>query len=170
MRRLDHVSLVICCLCAVGCDPVRTTQQSVRLQIVDSTSGTPAAGAQRQLKYDFNRAEPLSKETREPRAALHNGRREFWEAFPWSRGVSGRDGRVQISIEYTSLDRTLGCKPPASQDMIAGKPYLVRVKADELPEEELSVVIKPGASVKAKSFTVTVLAIQEPRYVETKNN
>ncbi len=167
MRRLEHVSLIICCLCAVGCDPVRTTQQSVRLQVVDSTSDTPVAGVQLQLKYDFNRAEPLSKETLEPREALHKGKREFWEAFPWSCGVSGRDGQVQISIEYTSLDRTSGCKPPASRDMISGKPYQVKVKAGEVPEEELSVVMKHGASVKTKFYTVTVLEIQEPQYVET---
>jgi hypothetical protein len=47
-------------------------------------------------------------------------------------------------------------------------PYLVRVEEGDQPEEELSVVIKPGASVEGKAYTVTVVDIQEPRYVEAK--
>jgi hypothetical protein len=48
-------------------------------------------------------------------------------------------------------------------------PYLVRVKTGGAFEEELSVVLKPGAWVKAKSFTVTVVEIEEPKYIETRS-
>jgi hypothetical protein len=41
------------------------------------------------------------------------------------------------------------------------------VEKDRTPEEESSVLMKPGVSVKGKSFTVTVIQIQQPRYVET---
>jgi hypothetical protein len=65
------------------------------------------------------------------------------------------------------LDRSRGDKPPAGRDEITDQPYLVWVKKEQTPEEESSVLMKPGESVKGKSFTVTVIDIQAPRYVET---
>jgi hypothetical protein len=41
-------------------------------------------------------------------------------------------------------------------------------KADESPEEKVSLWMEPGESVRGRTVTVTVLEIQEPWYVETK--
>ena len=169
-RRWGYVLWIVFSLFATGCDPVRTTWQTLRLRVTDPASGNPVAGAQVRLKLDFERAEPLSQETLKPPEQWHEERRKFWEQSPWSPGVTDKDGRAEIGIKRTALDRTWGSKPPASRDTITGKPYLVKVKTGEVPEEELSVIMKPGESVKGKSFTVTVIDIQEPRYVETKNN
>jgi len=74
-RRWSHMLFfMICCLFAVGChlgDPVRTTSQPVRLRVVDSASGKPVAYADVSLKYDFETAQPLSKETRQPPEEWH---------------------------------------------------------------------------------------------------
>ena len=104
--------------------------------------------AQVQLKYDFERAEPLVQETLEPPEVWHEERRKFWEALPWLSGVTDENGQADIGIKRTSLDRTWGAKPPPSRDTITGKPYLVKVKKGEVPEEELSVLMKPRESVK----------------------
>jgi hypothetical protein len=96
--------------------------------------------------------------------------RETWEQQPWFRGVTDKDGKADVAVTYTELDRSKGAKPPAWRDRVTRKPFLVKVRAGELPEEELSVLMKPGESVKGKSFTVTVNEIQAPRYVETKSN
>jgi hypothetical protein len=161
---------IACSLFVTGCDPVRTTSQTVGLRVVESASGNPVAGANVRLKYDFERAEPVSRERLTPPKDWHEERRKFWDQFPWSPGVTDKDGRAEIATRRTAIDRTWGSKPPASGDTITGVPYLVRVKAYDLPEEELSVLMKPGESVKGKSFALTVIEIQQPRYVETKSN
>jgi len=94
-------------------------------------------------------------------------KRQTWEQDPWFRGVTDEDGQAGIEVEYTALDRSRGSTPPAERDFVTGQPYLVRVNQDQTPEEKLSVLMNPGVSVKGKSFTVTVIHIQQPRYVET---
>jgi len=42
---------------------------------------------------------------------------------------------------------------------------MVKIKENQL-QEEFSIVMQPGASVQGKSFTVSILEIQEPRYVK----
>ncbi len=169
-------------LFAVGCppgDPVRTTSQAIRLRVIDSASGKPVSYADVFLKDDFDSAFRLSqqetsdwpfkeKETVQPPKAQRWYHRRVWEQQPWFRAPSDKDGQAEIEVECTALDFTQGSEPPAQRDNVTGRPYLVRVKKDQAPEEESSVLMKPGESVKGKSFTVTVTDIHAPRYVETK--
>jgi len=157
-----------CSLSMVGCDPVRTTSQLVRLQVLDSASGQPVVDAQVSLAFDEAAARPLSKET-ELTPQEWKKRIEAYQR-PGFRGVTNKQGQADIDTKFTSLDRTSGSKPPTGKDFVTGHPYLIKVKAGEVPEEEMSLVMKAGAAVKGKSFTVTVIDIQQPRYVETKNN
>lgn len=170
VRRLGYVLWIISSLFATGCDPVRTTSQTLHLRVTDSASGNPVADAKLRVKYDFERADLLLQETRNPPEVWHAEGFEFWQRFPWSPGVTDKDGQAEIGVKYTVIDRTRGARPPASRDWITGKPYLLKLAKGESPEEELSVLMKPGESVKGKSFTVTVIDIQQPRYVETKNS
>jgi len=121
--------------------------------VVDSASGKPVAYASVSLKLD----------DRSPRPQ----RDEVDVEDPWSHGVTDKDGQAEIEVEYGALDRSRGSKPPADRDWITGERYFVRVKKDQTPEEESSVLMKPGVSVKGKSFTVTVIQIQQPRYIKT---
>jgi len=121
--------------------------------VVDSASGKPVAYASVSLKLDLLTPRPQ--------------RDEVDVDDPWSHGVTNKDGQAEIEVEITALDRSRGSKPPAERDGVTGQPYFVRVEKDQTPREELSVLMKPGVSVKGKSFTVTVIHIQQPRYVET---
>jgi hypothetical protein len=170
VRRWGCVLWIANSLLITGCDPVRTTTQTLHLRVTDSASGNPVADATVRLKYDFERGYPLSQETLKPPDVWHEERRKFWEQAPASRSVTDEDGRAEIEIKRTVLDRTRGAKPPASRDTITGKPYLLRLAKGEAPEEELSVMMTLGESVKGMSFTVTVMDIQQPRYIETHNN
>jgi hypothetical protein len=157
MRGYVLLSL-ICCLFTVGCylgDPVTTTSQLVRLRVVDSASGKPVAYAAVSLKFDDQTPRPQRDE------------REVED--PWSHGVTDHDGQAEIEVEVTALDRSRGSKPPADRDWVTGQSYFVRVEKDRALDEESSVFMKPGVSVKGKSLTVTVIQIQQPRYVETKS-
>ncbi len=177
-KRLTAVLWIVCSLVVVGCDPVRTTSQLVRLRVVNSGPGQPLAGAQVSLKYDFDTAEPASKKTFEAYShetdvapeEWHKYKRKAWEQQPWFRGVTNKDGEAHVEVKHTEIDRSRGAKPPARRDKVTRRPYLVKVKAGEMPEQEMTVLMRPGESVKGKSFTVTVIEIQQPRYVETKNN
>lgn len=168
-RRYWYVVWIVWSLFAAGCDPVRTTAQSVRLRVVESQTGQPIAGAQVQLKYDFDTAEPLSEEKGQPPLSpeeYHKHRREFWDQLPWFSGLTDENGQADIDIEYSGLDRTWGSKPPAWRDEVTGKPYLVQVRVRRALEEQFSVVMEPSESVKGKLFTVTVVHIEDPEYVE----
>lgn len=155
-------------LVVAGCDPVRTTVQRVRLKVVDSSSGQLVVGAQVWLAFDEAAARPLCKET-ELTPQEWKKRIEAYQR-PGFVGVTGKQGQTVIDAKFTSLDRTSASKPPSGKDFVTGQPYLVKVRAGEASEEQMNLLMKPGASVKGKSFTVVVLDIQHPRYVETKNN
>ncbi len=167
-RRWRYVlGIIFSSLFVVGCDPVRTTLQPIRLKVVDSASGKPVAGAQVLLKYDFETAQPLPNETDQPAEEWHKHKREIWEQQSWIRGITDKDGQTDIAVKYTVIDRSRGSNPPAWRDWVTDKPFLIRVKESQSPEEESSLLMKPGESMKGKSYTVTVIEIQEPRYVET---
>src|SRR4051794_3016147 len=103
-------------LFAIGCylgDPVRTTSQPVRLQVVDSASGNPVAYASVSLKLDDQTPRPQ--------------RDEVEVEAPWSHGVTDKEGQAEIEVEYTALDRSRGSKPPAERDWVTGQRYFVRV-------------------------------------------
>jgi hypothetical protein len=148
---------LICVLFAAGChlgDPVRTTAQSVRLRVVDSASGKPVAYASVSLKFDHQTPRPQRDE------------REVDD--PWSHGITDHDGQAEIEVEISALDPSRGSTPPPDRDWVTGQPYFIKVERDRAPDEESSVLMKPGVSVKGKTLSVTVIEIQQPRHVDTK--
>ncbi len=161
---------IVSCLLAAGCDPVRTSSQVVRLQIVESASGQPLRGKKVSLKYDYlTAAGPLPpkewKETMSPEEWDKYRHRQAIQGYEWFDSSTDERGQADFGIEFTSIDRFRGSTPPPEADSVTGEPYLIRVKEGELVEEELSVVMQRGASVKGKIYTVTVIDIKEPRYV-----
>lgn len=174
---LKYLTRTIWLLVALGCgDPVRTTVQLVRLRLVDSTSNEPIVGVRLMLKVDFE-ADESPDDEQLPRDEWE--RRKFiWDQAPWFHGVTDEDGKADIVVEYTVLDRSWGKKVPAWRDWVNGKPYIVRVKRGQVPdvltkfgespEDRATVVMEPGEFAKARTVTVSVLEIQEPRYVATK--
>jgi hypothetical protein len=168
-RIWSHFLWIVCSLVAGGCDPVRTTSQATTLQIVDSASGRPVDSACVSLRLDYATIRPLSKETDMTPEEWQAYKREVWDRSPWLRGVTDKHGQVSIDVSYTSIDRTRGATPPSGKDFVTGKPCLIRVKAGELPEEEMSVVMSRDTSVKGRSCTVTIMEIEEPRYVQVNS-
>lgn len=160
-----HSSAIFICvtslLLAAGCYPVKTTSQPVHLRIVSSTSGEPVAGVQVRLRYDYDRDMPEWRQW--PvyvREKMHRDDR-------WYFDITDKDGQVGIGIEYMAMDRTIGSKPPAWRDRVSGNPYLVVVRRNQL-YEEFSLLMQPGISAQGEFFAVSVLQIQEPRYVKTE--
>ena len=140
-------------LLSAGCYPVRTTSQPVHLRISNSTSGEPVAGVQVRLRYDYDRDIP------------------DWRKWPpddrWHFGITDNDGQVDVGIEYIVVDRTIGSKPPSWRDRVSGIPYLVVVRRNQL-YEEFSLLMQPSISAQGEFFVVSVLKIQEPRYIRTE--
>lgn len=156
-------------LLAVGCgDPVRTTSQPIRLRVSESVSGKPVAYADVSLKVDFDAAYPISEETRSPPELWHREARAVWKQQPWTKSSTNNEGLAEMEYESTVLDWTTGSEPPPERDKVTGLPYLIRVQKDKISAQELSVLMKPGQSANGKSFTVTVIDVQAPRYIETK--
>ena len=160
--RISKLGILLCVIyifLVIGCDPVRKTLQPVRLQIANSTTEQSVVGAQVWMRYDYERNEPLSEQEQRP------SRREVWNQTPWDFGASDKQGQATVDIGYVVLDRTIGSKPPSWRDWVTEKAYLVLIRKDQV-HEEFSLVIQPGVSLQGKFFTVSVIGIQEPRYVK----
>jgi hypothetical protein len=156
------------CLFTAGCDPVRTTSQTVHLLVIESASRKVVNGAQVSLKYDYT-AEPMPKGWRMTPQEYENYQRQNWEHFPWSRGVTDRNGIVNVSVQYTALDRTRGPEPPPNRDWVTGRSYVVQVRHDDVPSGTLRLTMKPGQSANGKSYTVVFLSTDKPFYIDKSN-
>jgi hypothetical protein len=159
MRPFAILILALCLLTA-GCDPTRTTSQTIRLRVLDSASGKPLAGARVWMKWDYRDYERSEPQRRDQI-------RENWRQFPWSSSPTDSAGGANIHIKYTAIDGTRGPMPPPSRDWITDKPYVVRVRHGNVPDEILSLVVTPGQSVQGKSFTVVIDSIDNPFYCDT---
>lgn len=166
-KRGCGVLLVVAAVFLAGCgDPVRTTLQPVLLKVSSSVSGEPVADAHVLLKYDYERARPMANEKSSEVWHWHS-MKEFWDRSPWASGVTDNRGQVSIGVRYTVLDRTWGAKPPPWRDEVSGRPFLIKLKTAK-EEEEASLLMRPGTSVRGKTFYVEVLEIHQPYYVDTK--
>jgi len=94
--------------------------------------------------------------------------RSVWESefVPWLESVTDAQGKAVIKIRITALDGTRGKEPPADRDTVSNREYIIKLQGRNV-QDETCVVMKPGASVKGKFYTVAVIDIQKPRYVET---
>jgi len=150
---------VCCCFSALsaGCDPVRTTVQPVLLRVTASDVGSLVKNADVALKFDYDRNIPPTEQLPETQRPT----------YPWFSATTGEDGRAEILVKWTMLDRSLRSNPPVWRDQVTGKSYLVRVSRDQTHEAK-SLSMNPGASVRGDVFTVHVIEIQKPRYVQTE--
>lgn len=140
-----------------GCgDPVRTTMQPVLLKVTDSVSGRPVTDAEVSLRYDFDHYVPKTDEWSE------------WKRDTYKRflGKTDANGKANVDVVWTVLDRTIGPTPPSWRDDVTGKFYLLRVAKEQVREEH-SLAMQPGATIRGQAFTVQVLEIQQPRYIKT---
>jgi hypothetical protein len=155
------IVIVACgCLVAAGCgDPVRTTLQPVSFKVTNTDSGGPAANAEVSLKWD--------SEDYAPRADERNSRQR--EADNWFLGRSNEDGKAEVGIIWTVLDRTWGPTPPSWRDYATEVPYVVRLQKDQVCEVH-RLILRPGAIARGKALTVCVVEIQPPRYIRTGEN
>jgi hypothetical protein len=160
------VVLSVCSLLVAGCDPVRSTSQAVRIAVVDTTRGQPVAGASVALLVADASGERSPSEA-EPTAEEWKNRIEANPALTF-QGVTDKQGVAAIYVRYTSIDRTWGSKPLPSKDIVTAHRYLIKVADGKVHDELIHLVMEAEASTKGRTFTVTVLSIAQPQYVEVK--
>ena len=97
-----------------------------------------------------------------------DAQREFfrrrWEGEPGLHGLTDARGIAVIELQVTALDAQRGNEPPASRDWLSGREYIIRLQNGETQETRL--VLKRGASAKTRGYTVTVVDVTKPRYVD----
>mgnify|MGYP001105890393 CR=1 FL=1 len=150
-----------------GCDPVRTITHDVTVAVVDE-KGLPAPDVNVSMKESWESWQSWGGGVEEADKAYY---RQQWASdfVPWLKGVTNAQGNAVITIRITALDRTRGNEPPAKRDTVSNREYIIKLQRQNV-QEELRLVMKPGASVKGKSYTVTVIDIQKPRYVPGANS
>ncbi|MDM8008592.1 MAG: hypothetical protein QUV05_20835 [Phycisphaerae bacterium] len=109
------------------------------------------------LKFDYDRNIPPTEQLPETQRPT----------YPWFSATTGEDGRAEILVKWTMLDRSLGSNPPAWRDQLTGKSYLVRVSKNQTHEVE-RLTMNTGASVRGDVFAVQVIEIQKPRYIQAE--
>jgi hypothetical protein len=148
-----------------GCDPVRTIRHNVRMAVLGEQR-LPVGDVKVSMKESWESWQTWGGGIKADEEAYY---RQRWASdfVPWLAGVTDAQGGAVIPIEITALDRTRGNEPPANRDTVSNREYIIRLQGQKA-EDELRLVMKPGASAKGKSFTVTVVEIERPRYVETR--
>jgi hypothetical protein len=167
LRWLMAALCVYCGAATIGCDPVRKTRQTIVLRVIDTASQIPAANLSVQLKDDFDRNTANSPDFQRFSQEVRQSARTTWEGCRWFSCVTDPDGRAVADIEIASLDRTRGREPPSNRD-ITGEYYLVRVTATDGSAETLSIRLNAGEQTARKRFTVIVIQILKPTYVQTR--
>ena len=63
-----------------------------------------------------------------------------------------------------AIDQTLGKNPPSWRDWVSGQPYRLKIKKGQWLED-FDLILRPGEHVRGKHFTITVIQIQKPIYI-----
>ena len=160
-------NLTLCVVAAtipsVGCDPVRTTQQTVRLTVFVGDPNSPIVNAHVLLKDDFDGRNHIYPDTAS-QEEWHKHARSNWEQSDWFSGETNEAGEAVINITYTAIDGTRGNRtPPANRDWVTGKSFLVK-----LHDEQVSVMMTNGTVVAGNTFGVRVEDVSNPKYVPTQ--
>jgi len=164
--KVRSIILAIGIVSLSGCDrdPVRTIAHNLTVAVVDE-QGSPVPDVDVTMKESWESWQSWGSRVEEADKAYY---RQLWASdfVPWLKGVINAQGNAVITIRITALDRTRGNQPPAERDTVSDREYIIKLQRQNV-QDELRLVMKPGASVKGKSYTVTVIDIQKPRYVET---
>ena len=143
----------------MGCDPVRTTRQTVRIVVTDSQSKMPASNITVRLKDEFT----LSPDTKD----YHHLRRS-WESFPWFTALTDENGSAIIHVEYTAIDGTRSQPPPDSRDWVAGKSHIVEIGKQQNEFERVTLLMNGGAEASGSRYNILIESITPPKYTSTK--
>ncbi len=119
------------------------------------------------LRFDHASVLPTTQESGMPEEEWNRYKREAWDQQPWFHDFTDKQGRADVDVQDTSIDRTKGAKTPRWRDL-TGERYHIWVRKDESTDEKVSVVMKEGEMVKGHAFTVRILRIQQPQYVRTE--
>jgi hypothetical protein len=162
---LHSTVLAIVIVITSGCDPVRTITHNVTVAVADE-KGLPASDVNVSMKESWESWRSWGGGVKEADRAYY---RQEWaiDFVPWLKGVTNAQGNAVIAIRETALDWTKGDEPPPERDTVSKREYIIKLQRHDV-EDELRLVMKPGPSVKGKSYTVTVIDIQKPRYVPTR--
>jgi hypothetical protein len=167
LRLLLAVVTGVSCFMLAGCDPVRTTRQTVTLTVLDSQSGEGIASADVRLKDDFDRRDHTSPDTAtEEEWEVHA--RQSWKQAPWFHGQTDKKGSATVNVEYTTLDKNRGNVVPDSRDRVSGKPFLVDISAVDTLKRTFSIIMTPGEVATNLGVSVRVDDVQAPTYIPTQ--
>ena len=148
-----------------GCDPVRTTRQSITIEVKDSR-GMPVRDAKIRIKESWESWKSWTPEG--VKGGDSSFYRDRWESefVPWIEGLTNDQGKAVLNFDVTALDATKGREPPRKRDWVSNSEYIVRIYNSKDAVDELLVVMKPGTISRGKRYTVRIESIGKPRYVQ----
>jgi len=148
----------ICILVITGCDPIKTTMQYVRLDVIRQQSAQPVFGASVQLK------EPYGGVTERFRSLDD---RQWLESTmgPLHTGITDEQGMAVVDVKIGAIDRSIGSWNPP--DRVTGSEYICKIAERGGREEIFRLNLRPGESYRGDSFIVFVADVGKPDYVQT---
>jgi hypothetical protein len=147
-----------------GCDPVRTTSQSITIA-VDDGRGLPVLDAKVKIKESWESWQSWTPGGFKEGEKAHY--RERWESdfVPWLEGSTNAEGKAVLKLDVTALDDTRGSEPPAKRDFVSNREYIVKLQTQDA-EDELLIVMRPNTVGKGTRYAVRIEAIEKPKYVQ----
>ncbi|HET6326077.1 MAG TPA: hypothetical protein VFG04_15475 [Planctomycetaceae bacterium] len=154
---------LFCVVAGWATDSVRTTSQSVRLEV--TSFGRPVAGVSISLEFAFD---PAALEAPRPFWESRDRKPDHRAGSLHSKAITNEEGYAKLVISYAAPDRTWGSTPPAWRDE-TGKYYRARLK-DEHLDDEIIILLNPNNRVqvipksKAIGYELAIVTIGDPTY------
>jgi uncharacterized protein YeaO (DUF488 family) len=158
---LGSLALAVGIACLSGCDPVRTITHDVTIAVSDA-QGLPARDLKVSMKESWESWRTWGSGVSKNDEAHC---RQVWagDFVPWRQGTTNAQGRVIITVEVTAIDSTRGNEPPACRDTVSNREFIIKLQGQNV-QDEVRLLMKPGASAKGKSHTVAFIDIEKPHY------
>lgn len=148
--------IVVCFPAALlGCDAVRTTTQTLRVQIVEVSTGKPLTRAQISIKPELEITGDQNRD--EARAAN-------WKHLPRHDAHTNEEGIASIEIRITAHDWEKGDSPPSRRD-VRGDRYATRIESGSRSENTV-IDISEGETFVTESYQIEVLTLSRPMYID----
>ncbi len=142
-----------------GCDPTRTTTQTVTLLITDKQQIMSIPNIKVRLQQGYVPRLPGGS-----RGDIRG--QDRWEYYaPWHEGVSDASGHASVAVVIIGMDRNRGSTPPQSRDILDDT-FVVQVVNMDGHMEQSDLRLTPGTVGETESFIIKVEEISQPQYIQ----
>lgn len=156
--RISYLPLILVGLFITGCDPVRTIQQAIVIDVGPAESLSTLTSPNIRIREHWSRTGENER--------FHEFNPERSAASPWFAAKLEDDGFATVVVVNTAIDSARGQTPPAGRDAITGREFICEIRDGDEVIRTARMTMREGYVATDDSFVIRVESIGEPSYVE----